>query len=46
MTQLPDFLNPTPIPASEDCLFLKIISPPIIKDKKYEVMVWIHGGGY
>ena len=35
------------VTGSEDCLFLNIWSPNVVKDeqKKHPVMFWIHGGG-
>ena len=35
-----------PKPQSEDCLYLNIWAPRVVKGQKLPVMVWIHGGGY
>jgi para-nitrobenzyl esterase len=44
-SQLRKLLNADESGQSEDCLFLNITSPAVVKEPK-PVFVWIHGGGF
>jgi para-nitrobenzyl esterase len=37
---------PSPLPMSEDCLYLNVVTPAKNPGDKLPVMVWMHGGGY
>jgi para-nitrobenzyl esterase len=37
---------PYPIPSSEDCLYLNVLTPARQAAEGLPVMVWMHGGGY
>ena len=38
--------GPQPLPSSEDCLYLNILTPARKASDRLPVMVWLHGGGY
>jgi para-nitrobenzyl esterase len=42
--QMPGMVSPLPL--SEDCLYLNVVTPARKADEKLPVMVWLHGGGY